>query len=58
MEDEIIKAYKATRKRLERLDALTGDGGGMVVKEGVKEKVFFDFFIKVKIILDKRGIGK
>lgn len=58
LEHEIIKAYKVARKKLQRLDDLTGDGKGMVVKEGVKEKLLFDFFIAVKVILDKRGVGK
>ncbi len=58
LEKEIIAKCKATRKHLEKLDELTGAGGGMVVKEGVREKVLNDFFIAVKEILDKRGIVK
>lgn len=56
MENEIIAKCKITRKQLKKLDELTGAGGGMVVKEGVREKVLDDFFIAVKEILDKRGV--
>ena len=56
MENEIIAKCKTTRKHLEELDELTGAGGGMVVKEGVREKVLNDFFIAVKEILNKRGV--
>jgi hypothetical protein len=58
LEDEIISTYRTTRKRLEELTRVTGDGSGMVIKEGVKERLLFDFFIAVKVILDKRGIGR
>jgi len=58
LENEIIAKCRATRKHLKELDELTGDGRGMVVKEGVKEKILNDFFIAVNEILSKRGIGK
>jgi len=58
LEDEIIRLYKATRKHLDELEELTGDGGGMVIKEGVKEKIFMDFFTGVAVMLRRRGVGK
>ena len=56
LENKIVAKCKTIRKRLKELDELTGDGGGMVIKEGVREKILDDFFIAVKKILSKRGI--
>jgi hypothetical protein len=57
LEDAIIQTYKLTRKHLDELEKKTGAGGGMVIKDGVKERILYDFFLAVKTILEKRGVG-
>jgi len=52
-EKEIIEKCKDTRKRLDRLKELTGSGGGMLVKAGVRYNILFEFFTDVNEILAK-----